>query len=101
LELNRKRRRVWVDGIEYGTEKEAAEVAAVSVSSIHEALKAGGRPVKGRMITPEPLSEPCVVELAMAEKLEEPDMFVLLGRKPLIRYPPGEGPLHSGSRQWR
>jgi hypothetical protein len=24
-----------------------------------------------------------------------------LGIKPLIRYPPGEGPLYSGSRQWR
>jgi hypothetical protein len=100
LELNRRRKRVWVDGIEYGTEKEAAEAAGVSVSSIHEALKAGGRPVKGRMITLEPLPEPCAAELAMAEKLEESDMFVLLGRKPLIRYPPGEGPLYCGLRRW-
>jgi hypothetical protein len=70
----------------------------VSVSSIHEALKAGGRPVKGRMITP----EPCPVELAMMAEPDEPeaDLFVPLGRIPLLRYPPGEGPLYCGLRRW-
>jgi hypothetical protein len=91
--LNRRRRRVWVDGAEYGTEREAAEAAGVSASSVHEALKAGGRAVKGKMITPGPLPGPCAVEIVA-------EVCTPLGRKALLYFPPGEGPLYHGLKPW-
>jgi hypothetical protein len=88
--IHRKRRRTWVDGEEYGTEREAARAAGVSISTVHDALKAGGRTVKGHRISPEaPRKE---------EKRAAP---VSRSRgEPLLRYPPGEGPLYQGSKRW-
>jgi hypothetical protein len=114
---------VWVDGVEYGTEIKAARGTGLAVSTIHDALRAGGRAVKGRMITPEPPPKPCAAELAVMglkepgkrklKKTPEPplpesgepeaegNLSMPWGRKPLLRYPPGEGPLYQGSRRWR
>jgi hypothetical protein len=95
LKLNRRRRRVWVDGAEYETEKEAA-LAGVSVSSVFEALKTGGRVVKGHKISPQAPRKPKTEELkALSVKSFTPG-----DRKPLLRYPPGEGPMHVGLKRW-
>jgi hypothetical protein len=79
-----------VDGEGYGSEKEAARAAGVSVSTVHEALKAGGRTVKGRRISPEAKRKP--------EERETVTPRRTAGI--LLRYPPGEGPLYQGSRRW-
>jgi hypothetical protein len=92
--MTRKRRRVWVDGAEFGTEKEAAEAAGVSVSTVCGAVKKGGRTVKGKRILPEAPPRPPREKL-MAAKLFRPRL------EPLLRFPPGEGPLYEGLRRWR
>jgi hypothetical protein len=79
-----------VDGEGYGTDKEAARAAGVSVSTVSDAIKAGGREVKGHMITETP---------PKLEKSEMPAQRRATGI--LLRYPPGEGPLCQGSRLWR
>jgi hypothetical protein len=94
--MNRKRRRTWVDGAEYGTEKEAAQAAGVSVSAVSEALKAGGRMVKEHMITGSPPPKPAWMELVASGAR----LFTPGDRKALLRYPPGEGPLYQGSMRW-
>jgi hypothetical protein len=86
--MNRKRRRAWVDGKEFGSEKEAAQAAGVSASTVCDALKAGGRPAGGRMITAGP----------PRKKPEKNPPFRLA--KALLYYPPGEGPLDRGNRHW-
>jgi hypothetical protein len=86
--IHRRRRQTWVDGAEYGSEKEAAAAAGVAVSSVCEALKAGGRTVKGHVISPEAPRKP------QADRPPEHR------KRMLLRYPPGEGPLYSGSRRW-
>jgi hypothetical protein len=90
-----------VDGVEYGTEIKAARGTGLSVSTVHDALKAGGRAVKGRMILPERPPKPCAAEIAAAEKEPETEPPGRWGRIRLLRYPPGEGPLYQGSRHWK
>jgi hypothetical protein len=113
-----------VDGVEYDSEIKAARETGLSASMIREALEAGGRAVKGRMILPEPPPKPSPAELAafglkVPEKRKrgagppepalpeggEPEAEEALsmppGRMPLLRYPPGEGALYQGSRRWR
>jgi hypothetical protein len=88
------RRRVWVDGLEFGTEKEAAEAAGVPVAAIREALKAGRRMVMGRLIACTPPPEPAELMVAAA------DLFAPGNPKALLCYPPGEGPLYQGLKRW-
>lgn len=87
--MTRKRRRTWVDGKGHGTEKEAAKTAGVSVSTVSDALKTGGRKVKGRMIsgTPPEKSRAEIITRRRAAGI-------------LLRYPPGEGPLYQWSKRW-
>jgi hypothetical protein len=96
--INRRRRRVWVDGEEYGTETEAAEAARVAAAA-EAAEAAGGRAVKGKFVSPEAPAKPCGAELMMSRKITAP----VAGEKrgAILRYPPGEGPLYDGSRHWR
>ena len=98
--------RVWVDGLEFGAEEEVAGAAALS---LWNALKAGGRKVKGHWITGTPPSragapseadpgaEPFTPEAGKAPPPTEEGAEKL---KALLRYPPGEGPLYRGSRRW-
>jgi transposase len=93
--MDRKRRRAWVDGAEFGSEKEAAKAAGVSVSTVSDALKAGGRTAKGREISPKK-PRPAATLVASEAKLFAPG-----ARKALLRYQPGEGPLYIGLKLWR
>lgn len=95
-DIHRWKRRVWVDGVEYATEKAASDAVEVSVSTVHEALKGGGRTVKGRMISPEPPPGPAAEEAVALPA----GIFTPGDRAPLLRYPPGEGPLYVGLRRW-
>jgi hypothetical protein len=88
--INRRRRRVWVDGVGYDTETDAARAAGVAVSSVYAALAAGGREVKGRMVSPEAPPAPRRTEPVAVRKTGI-----------LLRYPPGEGPLYGRSPRWR
>jgi transposase len=85
-ELNRRRRRVWVDGEGYDTESEAAEAAGVSVSSISRALKTG-EPVKGHTVSAKAPGKRPVKAAAGAKP------------RPLLIWPPGEGPMYTGLRR--
>jgi hypothetical protein len=96
---------VWVDGVEYDTEVKAARETGLSVSTIHDALEAGGRMAKGRLILPEPPPGPTREELIALALEETPaaapgEASPPAWRNPLIRYPPGEGPLRHGLRRW-
>jgi hypothetical protein len=86
--MNRRRRRVWVDGEEYGTGREAARAAGVAPSTMYEILKKGGCVIRGHRISEKPPAKPAQAEAAISR------------RGLLLRYPPGEGPLYQGSRRW-
>jgi hypothetical protein len=75
----------------FGTEKEAAQAAGVSVSTVYEALKKGGRTVKGRMIAETPPVPTKEELMALGMRLFTPG-----DRKALLRFPPGEAPLCRG-----
>ncbi|MDR0759587.1 MAG: hypothetical protein LBF74_05685 [Treponema sp.] len=98
-EVHRKRRRIWVDGVEYGTERDAARAAGVAISSLHEALKFGRVTINGREITDKPPA-PRTAELkALSRKVMK--LPAEGKRPPLIRWPPGETPLEMWNRKWR
>jgi hypothetical protein len=92
--MNKKRRRIWVDGAEFGTAREAGREAGVSTQSVWSALKAGGRMVNGYRIGGLPALFPAEEEPIAPPEADPPAPG---GRKPLLRYPPGKGPLYRGS----
>jgi hypothetical protein len=90
--MSRKRKRVWVDGTEYGTQNEAAKAAGISGAAVHDALKAGGRTVKGHAVAGKAPEEP------PATAPEKTSRRTNLG--PLLRYPDGTRLLYEWSRRW-
>jgi hypothetical protein len=98
-------RPVWVDGVEHSSLQAAARALGASRQSVRDILDTGGGTVKGRVISAAP-PKPAPKSKPAASRARAPDSPLVLPpnpgpRIPLLRYPPGEGPLRQGLRHWR
>jgi hypothetical protein len=97
---------VVLDGVWYPHIRAAACAARLTYNRLYEACRRGRSSLDGHSIAAPPLKYRIVVssgdEADLAPYHEAPRRpRVHKSGDPLLRYPPGEGPLYQGLRHWR